>query len=85
MFSSHLHDVLRCPCGLLRLPTHGLDIIDTSGRTPINRDKANPRKKKRATAGTNEGRRPLSEREEERETFLASSLTRYASARWTLL
>ncbi|KAL7902428.1 hypothetical protein HDV63DRAFT_17800 [Trichoderma sp. SZMC 28014] len=46
---SHLN-VLRCPCGLLRLPTHGLDIIETSGRTPINRDKAKPRKKKESSS-----------------------------------
>lgn len=68
-FSSHPHNVLRCPWGLLRLPTHGLDIIETSGRTPINRDKAKPRKKKKkkAAAGTNGRRRPLCEREEERD------------------
>jgi hypothetical protein len=47
MFSSHLHDVLRRPCGLLRVPILGLDIIETSGRTPINRDKDKPRKKKK--------------------------------------
>lgn len=53
--------------GFLRLPTHGLDIIETSGRTPISREKAKARKKKRKAAGANGGRRPLCEREEERD------------------
>lgn len=47
LISPTVHHVLRCPCGLLRLPTHGLDIIETSGRTPIIRDKAKPREKQK--------------------------------------
>lgn len=77
MFSSHLDNVLSCPCGLLRLPTLGLDIIETSGRTPINRDKVKPRGKKKQQLEPME-EDTLCVNGKKRETCLASSLTRCA-------
>lgn len=86
MFSSHLHHVLRCPCGLLRLPTHGLDIIETSGRTPIIRDKAKPREKqKQQLEPIEEDALCVNGKKRERETCQAPSLTRDASAQETFL